>query len=61
MSARAQADPSIMEFMGHKQPLTKGLLDAESVAKVACVLLRPDSSAITGQVVMVDGGWTVSG
>jgi NAD(P)-dependent dehydrogenase (short-subunit alcohol dehydrogenase family) len=60
MSARAQADPKIMEYMTHKQPLTKGLLSAEDVAKTACFLLRTDSSPITGQIVTVDGGWTVS-
>jgi NAD(P)-dependent dehydrogenase (short-subunit alcohol dehydrogenase family) len=60
MSARAQADPKIMEYLTHKQPLTKGLLSAEDVAKTACFLLRTDSSPITGQIVTVDGGWTVS-
>lgn len=60
MSARAQVDPCITEYMTHKQPLTKGLLSAEDVAKTACFLLRRDSSPMTGQVVTVDGGWTVS-
>jgi enoyl-[acyl-carrier-protein] reductase (NADH) len=36
------------------------MLSAEDVAKTACFLLRGDSSAMTGQVVTVDGGWTVS-
>jgi NAD(P)-dependent dehydrogenase (short-subunit alcohol dehydrogenase family) len=60
MSARAQLDPGITEYMTHKQPLTKGLLSAEDVAKTACFLLRRDSTPMTGQVVTVDGGWTVS-
>jgi NAD(P)-dependent dehydrogenase (short-subunit alcohol dehydrogenase family) len=60
MSVRAQADPRIAEYMTHKQPLTKGFLGAEDVAKTACFLLRRDSSPMTGQVVTVDGGWTVS-
>ena len=60
MSARAQADPRIVEYMIHKQPLSKGLLSAEEVAKTACFLLGRDSSPMTGQVVTVDGGWTVS-
>ena len=60
MSARAQKDPRITEYMAHKQPLTKGMLSADDVAKTACFLLRRDSSPITGQVVTVDGGWTVS-
>lgn len=60
MSARAQADPEITEYMVHKQPLTKGMLSADDIAKTACFLLRRDSSPITGQIVTVDGGWTVS-
>jgi len=60
MSTRAQADPRIIEYLTHKQPLTKGLLSAEDVAKTACFLLSRDSSPMTGQVVTVDGGWTVS-
>ena len=60
MSARAQADPRITKYMIHKQPLSKGLLSAEDVAKTACFLLGRDSSPMTGQVVTVDGGWTVS-
>lgn len=60
MSARAQANPKITEYMTHKQPLTKGMLSAEDVAKTASFLLRSDSSPITGQIVTVDGGWGVS-
>jgi len=60
MSARAQTDPRITEYIAHKQPLTKGMLSADEVAKTACFLLGRDSSPITGQVVTVDGGWTVS-
>ena len=60
MSARAQADARILEFMTHKQPLTRGMLAAEDIAKTACFLLRKNSSPITGQVINVDGGWAVS-
>jgi NAD(P)-dependent dehydrogenase (short-subunit alcohol dehydrogenase family) len=60
MSARAQDNPRIAQYMIHKQPLTKGMLSADDVAKTACFLLRRDSSPITGQIVTVDGGWAVS-
>jgi NAD(P)-dependent dehydrogenase (short-subunit alcohol dehydrogenase family) len=60
MSARAQTNPIIAEYIAHKQPLSKGMLSPEDVAKAACFLLRKDSSPITGQVITVDGGWTVS-
>ncbi len=61
MTMRAQGNAEITEFMTHKQPLRKGMLTAEDVAKAACFLLRKDSSPITGQIVNVDGGWEVSG
>jgi NAD(P)-dependent dehydrogenase (short-subunit alcohol dehydrogenase family) len=60
MSARAQKDPQITHYIAHKQPLSHGMLSPEEVAKVACFLLRKDSSPMTGQIVTVDGGWTVS-
>jgi len=60
MSARAQGDPSLLEYMVGKQPLTRGPLEPDDIAKAACFLLRKDSSSITGQVVTVDGGWAVS-
>lgn len=60
MSARAQNDGVLLEYMRHKQPLTGGMLSVEDIAKAACFLLRKDSSPITGQVITVDGGWSVS-
>ena len=60
MSARAQGDARVMDYVAQKQPLTKGLIAPEDIAKTACFLLRKDSSPITGQVITVDGGWTVS-
>ena len=60
MSARAQGDPSLLEYMVGKQPLKRGMLEPDDIAKAACFLLRKDSSPITGQVVTVDGGWAVS-
>lgn len=60
MSARAQGDARVMEYVAHKQPLTRGMLAADDIAKAACFLLRKDSSPITGQVITVDGGWAVS-
>jgi NAD(P)-dependent dehydrogenase (short-subunit alcohol dehydrogenase family) len=60
MSARAQTNSQITKYMVHKQPLTKGLLSAVDIAKTACFLLGSDSGQITGQILTVDGGWTVS-
>ena len=60
MTARAQGNAEITKYMVHKQPLRKGMLTAEDIAKSACFLLGKDSSPITGQVLTVDGGWAVS-
>jgi NAD(P)-dependent dehydrogenase (short-subunit alcohol dehydrogenase family) len=60
MTVRAQGNIAITEYMSHKQPLRKGMLTAEDIAKAACFLLRRDSSPITGQILTVDAGWTVS-
>ena len=60
MSARAQANQRITEYISHKQPLARGMLNPEDVAKTACFLLSHESSPITGQIINVDGGWTVS-
>jgi NAD(P)-dependent dehydrogenase (short-subunit alcohol dehydrogenase family) len=60
MTARAQGNADINKYMIHKQPLRKGMLTAEDVAKAACFLLRRDSSPLTGQILNVDAGWTVS-
>jgi NAD(P)-dependent dehydrogenase (short-subunit alcohol dehydrogenase family) len=60
MTARAQGNAEINDYMVHKQPLRNGMLTAEDIAKTACFLLRRDSSPITGQILNVDAGWTVS-
>jgi NAD(P)-dependent dehydrogenase (short-subunit alcohol dehydrogenase family) len=61
MSARAQSDEDVLKFIAHKQPLSGGMLDAGDVAETALFLLGKQARHITGQVVSVDGGWTVSG
>ena len=59
MAARAAADPASIAFARRKQPLSGGLVDAADVARAAAFLLGPSSRAITGQVLAVDGGWSV--
>ncbi len=61
MSARAQADPEILEFVRRKQSLKGGLLEAADVAETALFLLSERSHQVTGQVLAVDGGWSVTG
>jgi NAD(P)-dependent dehydrogenase (short-subunit alcohol dehydrogenase family) len=60
MSLRAQSDPKILELMKTKQPLSEDLLAPEAIAHAALFLLGPESAQITGQILTVDGGWSVS-
>jgi NAD(P)-dependent dehydrogenase (short-subunit alcohol dehydrogenase family) len=60
MSRRAQDDPSILAYLVDKQPLAGGPLDAGAVTAIALALLSDDARMVTGQVVTVDGGWSVS-
>ncbi len=59
MSERAQSNEAILSYVRHKQPLSAGMLEPEQIARAALFLLGPDSRAMTGQVVAVDGGWSV--
>lgn len=60
MSLRAQSDDEILDWMKVKQPLAGGLIHANEIAKAALFLLTDDSRHITGQVIQVDAGWSVS-
>jgi NAD(P)-dependent dehydrogenase (short-subunit alcohol dehydrogenase family) len=59
MSARAQADKEICAFIEQKQPLSHGFLEASDIAEMALFLLSEKARHITGQVITVDGGWTL--
>jgi NAD(P)-dependent dehydrogenase (short-subunit alcohol dehydrogenase family) len=61
MSARAQENKIIQAFIEKKQPLAGGMVDAEDIARTALFLLSDDARAITGDVVNVDAGWSVTG
>jgi NAD(P)-dependent dehydrogenase (short-subunit alcohol dehydrogenase family) len=61
MSKRAAGNDAIMTFIKTKQPLDGGRIgQPEDCDAAAMLLLSPDSKFITGQVLAVDGGWTVS-
>ncbi|MDQ4035927.1 MAG: SDR family oxidoreductase [Chloroflexota bacterium] len=60
MSERAQSDPAIVAYLRQKQPLAGGPIHADAITPVALHLLSGDARMITGQVIEVDAGWSVS-
>jgi NAD(P)-dependent dehydrogenase (short-subunit alcohol dehydrogenase family) len=61
MSERAGSDPVTMEYAARKQPLAGGFVEPEEIASLASFLLSDEAAMITGQVIAVDGGWSVTG
>ena len=61
MAKRATEDEEILEFLKTKQPLDGGRPGvSEDINNAVLMFLHPDSKFITGQVLAVDGGWTLS-
>ncbi len=61
MSQRATENQEIMDFIATKQPLDGGRIGAPEDADAAVVYFLSDASRfVTGQVLAVDGGWSVS-
>jgi NAD(P)-dependent dehydrogenase (short-subunit alcohol dehydrogenase family) len=60
MSGLARTDPTIGAYLRAKQPLADGPIEADAVTPVALHLLSREARMVTGQVVQVDAGWSVS-
>jgi NAD(P)-dependent dehydrogenase (short-subunit alcohol dehydrogenase family) len=60
MSERAARDPATVEYALRKQPVAGGFLAPDAVADAAVFLLSAESAQVTGQVLAVDGGWSVT-
>ncbi|MFP4483837.1 MAG: SDR family NAD(P)-dependent oxidoreductase [Spirochaetaceae bacterium] len=61
MAARAAADEEIMKFVRTKQPADGGRIALPQDYDGAAIFLISDEAAfMTGQVITIDGGWTVS-
>lgn len=61
MAQRAAGDEEILTFIRTKQPLDGGRIGTPADLDAAAVyFLSPGSAFTTGQVLAVDGGWTVS-
>jgi NAD(P)-dependent dehydrogenase (short-subunit alcohol dehydrogenase family) len=60
MARRAADDQAIRAYGARKQPLAGELMDPLEVAHAAVYLLSDESRAVTGQLLKVDGGWSVA-
>ncbi len=61
MAQRAAQDPTIIRFIQSKQPLDGGRIAySEDLSQAAIYFLTSASSFVTGQVLAVDGGWSVT-
>jgi NAD(P)-dependent dehydrogenase (short-subunit alcohol dehydrogenase family) len=61
MSARAQGDAEILDFIGWKQPLDGGRIGQPEDLDAAVVWLLGDGARfVTGQCLAIDGGWSVT-
>ncbi len=61
MSRRAQGDQGILRFIKSKQPLDGGRIGhPDDLDEVAVYFMSDNSKFVTGQVLAVDGGWSVS-
>jgi NAD(P)-dependent dehydrogenase (short-subunit alcohol dehydrogenase family) len=61
MAARAQTDINISNYIRRKQPLDGRRIGAPEDLDAAAVYLMSDGSRfVTGQVLTIDGGWTVT-
>lgn len=61
MSARAQSNEDIMDFVATKQPLDGGrIAQPEDLDGIASYFMSDQSRFTTGQVIAVDGGWALS-
>jgi NAD(P)-dependent dehydrogenase (short-subunit alcohol dehydrogenase family) len=60
MAGRAAGDTAIRAYAARKQPLAGDMMDPDEVAHAAVFLLSDESRAITGQLLKIDGGWSVA-
>ena len=61
MARRAAGDPAISEYIKTKQPLDGGrMATPDDLTAAACYLLSDGSRFTTGQVLEIDGGWSIS-
>jgi NAD(P)-dependent dehydrogenase (short-subunit alcohol dehydrogenase family) len=60
MATRASGDARIRAFAKRKQPLAGEMMDPDDVAHAAVFFLSDESRVVTGQLLKIDGGWSVT-
>jgi NAD(P)-dependent dehydrogenase (short-subunit alcohol dehydrogenase family) len=60
MATRASRDARIRAFAKRKQPLAGEMMDPVEVAHAAVYFLSDESRVVTGQLLKIDGGWSVT-
>jgi NAD(P)-dependent dehydrogenase (short-subunit alcohol dehydrogenase family) len=60
MARRASEDRTIRAYAARKQPLAGEMMDPLEVVHAAVYFLSDESRAVTGQLLKVDGGWSVA-
>ena len=59
MATRAAGDRGSAPTRARKQPLAGEMMDPDEVAHAAVYFLSDESRAVTGQLLKIDGGWSV--
>jgi NAD(P)-dependent dehydrogenase (short-subunit alcohol dehydrogenase family) len=54
----ALSEPELLKEIQSKMPLAR-MADAKEVGALAAFLASPEADYITGQVIFIDGGWTI--
>jgi NAD(P)-dependent dehydrogenase (short-subunit alcohol dehydrogenase family) len=60
MSMRAMTDPAVQHYLRSKQPLASGAGRPEDCAEAAVFLCSDEARLVTGLVLPLDAGWSVS-
>ena len=59
MATRAAGDARIRAYSRRKQPLAGEMMDPDEIAHAAVYFLSDESRVVTGQLLKIDGGWSV--
>jgi NADP-dependent 3-hydroxy acid dehydrogenase YdfG len=56
LTKRSQENPEILDYLHHRQPLAKRMIDADDIARASLFLLSDVSRMVTGETLVVDAG-----